>query len=429
MARLGIATICIALLLQGCSAEKPIAPASSTATSAKATVTLTPGPEAQKKVQEALIKAKKGDVIELAAGRFDFTMGLSCSVAGVTIRGKGMDRTILSFRGQNAGSEGLGAKHTDGLVLEDFSVENTKGDAIKITESRGVTFRRVRVAWTNGGRETNGAYGLYPVQCTDVLMEDCVAIGASDAGVYVGQSNNVIVRRCKAHQNVVGIEIENTKGADLHDCEVTDNACGLFVTDLPNLQVKNGGQCRVFHNRVYANNHPNFGAKGNIVALMPPGTGLMILAMDKVEVFENEFEANQTCNLCILSYFMTGKPIKDDQYDPIPEGVYVHDNRFIGGGDNPTGSMAQLMGPILGKPFPDIVYDGIINAKKAAGGKLPSDLMLVIKDNGSATFANARFDQRDMANPTAKKVAVERDLKPYAGPGAPLPAIQIAATP
>ena len=39
-----------------------------------------------------------------------------------------------------------------------------------------------------------------------VLIEHSVAIGASDAGVYVGQSEQIIVRHNRAENNVAGIE-------------------------------------------------------------------------------------------------------------------------------------------------------------------------------------------------------------------------------
>ena len=59
--------------------------------------------------------------------------------------------------------------------------------------------------------------------------------------------------------------------------------------------------CRVFNNKVVANNHDNFAPKGNIVASVPPGTGVMILANDEVEVFDNTIEKNQTGGLSIIS--------------------------------------------------------------------------------------------------------------------------------
>ena len=51
---------------------------------------------------------------------------------------------------------------------------------------------------------------FYPVASEDVLIDGCVAIGASDAGIYVGQSQNIIVKNSRAEFNVAGIEIENS---------------------------------------------------------------------------------------------------------------------------------------------------------------------------------------------------------------------------
>src|SRR5262249_35608303 len=120
------------------------------------------GPKVQEETQTALIKAKPGDTIEFTAGTFEFTAALSLAVENVTIRGQGIDKTTLSFQKQNAGSEGLLVTRGK-LVIEDLSIDDAKGDAIKVNDVDGVTFRRVRTQWTGGEKETNGAYGLYPV--------------------------------------------------------------------------------------------------------------------------------------------------------------------------------------------------------------------------------------------------------------------------
>src|SRR5690606_17583393 len=123
-----------------------------------------------------------------------------------------------------------------------------------------------------------GAYGLYPVQCTDVLIEDSVARAASDAGIYVGQSTNIIVRRNLAEYNVAGIEIENSFDADVHDNVARHNTGGVLVFNLPGLQVKNGARTRIFDNQIYENNTPNFAPPGNIVGKVPTGTGFASIA-------------------------------------------------------------------------------------------------------------------------------------------------------
>ncbi|HSX65841.1 MAG TPA: parallel beta-helix domain-containing protein, partial [Pseudoxanthomonas sp.] len=173
-------------------------------------------------LHERLLDAKPGDVIEIPEGRFSFDRSLSLRADGVTLRGAGMDKSVLSFKGQKAGAEGL-LVNGDDFTIEHLTIEDSKGDGLKISESENVTIRGVKVQWTGGPSTKNGAYGLYPVLTKNVLIEDSVAIGASDAGIYVGQSDGVIVRRSRAELNVAGIEIENTINADVYDNVATRN--------------------------------------------------------------------------------------------------------------------------------------------------------------------------------------------------------------
>ena len=151
-----------------------------------------------------LIDAEPGDVIEIPAGKFAFERSLSLTVDNVTVRGQGMDKTVLSFADQTSGAEGLLVTAND-FTIEDLAIEDTRGDALKINEGNNIIIRRVRTEWTNGPDTDNGAYGIYPVQTTNTLIDGVVAIGASDAGIYVGQSRNVIVRNSRAEFNVAGI--------------------------------------------------------------------------------------------------------------------------------------------------------------------------------------------------------------------------------
>src|SRR5690606_33451900 len=161
------------------------------------------------------------------------------------------------------------------------------GDAIKVQETQGIIFRNVRAEWTGKPGKKNGAYGLYPVQCRNVLIEYCEAVGASDAGIYVGQSDEIEVRHCRAFRNVAGIEIEKSTRASVHHNVAEQNTGGILVFDLPDLMKKKCGQVKVFQNTIRENSYRNFAPKGNIVGQVPAGTGIMILAVSDVEVFEN----------------------------------------------------------------------------------------------------------------------------------------------
>ena len=91
-----------------------------------------------------------------------------------------------------------------------------------------------------------------PVKSENILIDHCIAIGASDAGIYVGQSKNIIVRNSEAFHNVAGIEIENSFYADVYNNYTHDNTGGILVFDLPDLLIKKGGNVRVFNNLVIA---------------------------------------------------------------------------------------------------------------------------------------------------------------------------------
>jgi len=304
----------------------------------------------------------------------------------VTIRGAGMDKTILSFKDQKAGAEGLLVNAGD-FTLENLAIEDTKGDGLKINEGENIVIRGVRVEWTGGPKTTNGAYGIYPVQTTNTLIEDSVAIGASDAGIYVGQSKNVVVRRNRAERNVAGIEIENTIGADVYENTATQNTGGILVFNMPNLP-QPGHTTRVYKNKVFENNTDNFAAKGAAVASVPAGSGVVINSNDQVEIFDNDIADNQTANVIVSSYFSTGYMTEKGvakAFDPYPEEIAIHGNRFKGGGDRPDGldlkALKVAMFGLNGR-LPDVLWDGYVNAQRAGGPQ-------VCIDNGDAQTLNA----------------------------------------
>jgi parallel beta-helix repeat protein len=320
----------------------------------------------QKKIQTQFIMTENGSTIDLDEGTFSFTSSLSMEdKKNIIIRGKGMDKTILSFKGQTEGAEGLRVSNGENITLENMTLQDSKGDLVKTMNVKGITFRNVKVEWTGEPSEKNGGYGLYPVQCQGVMIDNCVAVGASDAGIYVGQSKNIEVKNSKAYHNVAGIEIENSLYASVHDCEAYENTGGVLVFDLPDLVQKKGGFCKVFNNHIHDNNFPNFAPKGNIVASVPDGTGILLLAANNVEIFENKIINNKSIGTGIISYFMTEKPNNDKEYYPYPNAISIHDNDYQRENIRPTskGRMGLMFRFKLkfGKNVPHIIYDGIID--------------------------------------------------------------------
>lgn len=355
-------------------------------------------------VQAALLNAPSGSTVAFAAGTYHFRIGLSLDTDGIRLVGQGMDRTVLSFKGQTDGAQGL-LVTADDFVLEDLAIEDTRGDAVKIEGGNRIQIRRTRVEWTAGPNASNGAYGLYPVQCKNVLIEDSVAIGASDAGIYVGQSENVVVRRNQARQNVAGIEIENCKKADVYDNVATGNTGGILIFNLPGLPAGNGSNTRVYRNQILANNTANFAPPGNIVGVVPAGTGMVILAQSRIEVFENEIRDHRSANIGIISYYTLQRPFSDQTYDPFPLGLWIHDNQLTGQSDGPNGALGTLLIASLGEigtsfVVPDVVWDGVMDPSRMVGGDYAAADKLCFARNGDANFINLAVPPGDARLPT-----------------------------
>ncbi|WP_394729206.1 parallel beta-helix domain-containing protein [Altererythrobacter sp. GH1-8] len=378
-------------------------------------------PGYEEKLMAQLLDAKPGDVITIPEGKFPITRSLSLTVDGVTIRGAGMDKSILSFKGQVAGAEGL-LVTANNFTIENLAIEDTIGDALKISEGNTIVIRGVRVEWTDGYKTENGAYGIYPVQTTNVLMEDNVAIGASDAGLYIGQSKNVIVRRNRAEYNVAGIEIENTIDADVYENIATNNTGGILVFNMPNL-AQEGKRTRVFNNKVIGNNTENFGHEGTPVASVPAGSGIVVSSNDQVEIFNNEIRDNNTANIIVSSVYSTNYSERNavQGYDPYPEGIFIYGNDLSGGGSSPDGLELKTLKTVMfgiNGAFPDVLWDGYFNPTKTVEGKLPLSERICI-DNGDVgilnvdgpnDFANPSTDPADHRCTLPKLPAVELEL-------------------
>lgn len=345
----------------------------------------------QKEMQTKLIEAEDGAVIKFPEGNFKFSGSLSLDGKNnITIKGAGIDKTVLSFAGQTDGAEGLKVNDCSNIRLEDFTIQDSKGDAIKTQKVHKITFYNIKAEWTGEPKEENGSYALYPVDCDSVLVDGCIAIGASDAGIYVGQSRDVIVKNSEAYHNVAGIEIENCIRADVFDNYSHENTGGILVFDMPKL-TQNGREVRVFNNRIEENNYRNFAPEGNIVGEVPPGTGVMILATKDVEIFNNDMKKNNTIGALIVSYKLVKKTHNDENFNPYPKGIYIYDNNIERARlstpnlDNDLGKLIMLKFPMN---RPDIIFDGYLDPEiEQANGNYVAPYGICIGDNNGAKFA------------------------------------------
>lgn len=345
---------------------------------------ISPGPNAYESLQEAMILMSPGDSILIKSGEYFFEDSLSLDVDNAVIRGEGLNATILNFKNQKSGAQGI-LVTSNKVVLRDFAVIDAKGDAIKVIGADGIAMINLRTEWTGGPKSTNGAYGLYPVESKDVYIDGCIAIGASDAGIYVGQSKNIIVKNSQAMYNVAGIEIENSYYADVFNNKAKHNTGGILVFDLPDLPQQGGHHVRVFNNEITNNDTDNFAPEGNIVGEVPRGTGIIVQANSQVEIFQNNIGENDTVNIAVVSYQLE---TEDKDYYPHPSKIQIHNNNFGRSGYNPdleTGDLSKILFSLSDGDMPDIFWDGVLPLKQMIFGQ-PREEKLVLNNNGDATF-------------------------------------------
>ena len=345
---------------------------------------INPGPDAYENLQEAMILMSPGDSILIKSGDYFFEDSLSLDIDNVVIRGEGLNTTILNFGNQKSGAQGI-LVTSNKVVLKDFAVIDAKGDAIKVIGADGIAMINLRTEWTGGPKSTNGAYGLYPVESKDVYIDGCIAIGASDAGIYVGQSKNIIVKNSQAMYNVAGIEIENSYYADVFNNKAQHNTGGILVFDLPDLPQQGGHHVRVFNNEITNNDTDNFAPEGNIVGEVPRGTGIIVQANSQVEIFQNNIGENDTVNIAVVSYQLE---TEDEDYYPHPSKIQIHNNNFGRSGYDPdleTGDLSKILFSLSDGDMPDIFWDGVLPLKQMIFGQ-PNEEKLVLKNNGDATF-------------------------------------------
>lgn len=311
------------------------------------TITVRAGESIQAGVDQAL----PGDTVMVEAGVYYETVYIDTEGISVIGMVDGENRPWLD--GENVRSDGFNTTGDD-FLLEGFGFRGFIGNAVLTTGAERVVYRDLIIEGTYGDTTQETIYGLYPVECTDVLIEYNKVTGIADAGIYVGQSRGpIIVRYNEVYGNVTGIEIENSTNAEVHDNYVHDNTGGILVFLLPNNPSRVGYNTRIYNNQIIHNNTPNFGAAGSTVAFVPAGTGILIMTADNTEVFNNTIQDNQTMGLGLTSLYILYP--RDSVFDlgPIPENNLIYDNTWINNGYEPAGFAAEL-----GLPGADIIWTG-----------------------------------------------------------------------
>lgn len=306
---------------------------------APATIQVQPG----ETIQSAIDRAQPGDAIEVPYGVY--TQPVVIDVTDITLRGLPNDKgdwPILDGEGKLADGVIASGNHFE---MANFRVRNYTGNGVLVEGATGVHLHDLFT-------ENTGVYGVYPARSTDVLIEKVTATGANDAGIYAGKCEKVVVRDSAAYGNVIGIEIENTVTAEVYNNHSYDNSLGIFIDLLPQLPSKVSLDTKIYNNVTENNNRENFAPNTTSAAKVRTGTGVLLLASDRVEVYGNTIRGNKTAGVGVFNLSI-GFDENEIDVGPNPEHNRIHDNTFDHNGYDADDFIRKLIGS-----GSDIIWDG-----------------------------------------------------------------------
>ncbi|WP_026810499.1 parallel beta-helix domain-containing protein [Arenibacter latericius] len=299
-------------------------------------------------IQKAVEAANPGDLIQVFPGTYYETVYIdkdNISVQGIIIKGEWP--TLDGKKELNDAFLYSG----NSIHIENFKIMNYKGNGIMGQAGNNFVLR-------NNWIMDAGVYGIFPQYGKNGLVEHNVLSGIEDAAIYVGMCDNIDVLHNEVFNSVAGIEIENSRHALVENNYAHNNTGGILAFITPGLPIKTAYDIIIRNNFIVNNNHPNFGAPGSIVAGIPPGTGILVMAADDVIIENNIISGNDNAGITIVDLATGGSTSNDRNSEPNPDRIVILDNFMHNNGNNPTGEIKALMLTQLSTKGPDILAMG-----------------------------------------------------------------------
>jgi nitrous oxidase accessory protein NosD len=243
-------------------------------------------------------------------------------------------------------TQGIWVSPGDSLAPEDVELPpcGVSGQRLARFQLSGFTVRGfegfgVYLACVDGFRiegnevHANLTYAVFPVRSSHGRMTRNKASGTrSDACLYTGQDERILVDHNEATDCLIGLQIENSVHVRMTHNVSTGNTAGMIVDVIDGRQTTVESDNFVTDNVFRDNNRPNTAPPGLETAGLPRGMGLIVVGADRTLIARNLIAGSAFAGLSFTGFCISapGACAHPLDINPTPEMNRIVDNRFEG---------------------------------------------------------------------------------------------------
>ncbi len=178
----------------------------------------------------------------------------------------------------------------------------------------------------------NGEYAIFPVASRHGrLSHDVGASTRSDACLYVGEDDSVVVDHSMATDCQIGFEIENSRHVAMRQNVSRANTAGIIIDVINDRLTTVCEDNRVERNVFDSNNRPSSALPSDDTSDLQPGIGIIIAGADRTLVAHNTIRGHTLAGLTLVDFCLDRADVcamPGLTIDPHPDDNHVVSNTF-----------------------------------------------------------------------------------------------------